>query len=243
VLEGFKVVNKSTKWTKRKIFTYAKNGKPRRMLLWRKGIYEAWFEYARTAQKYGYLIPPEFGDLSQFDFDRWWNHPDYGFELFCEPVVKNVVQVIDEVPDSISDKHLLVDIDLNHDQDRLIALVTSIIKKKQGKEVSYVSKARFKPSKPPRHIKLRARQAILEQKRVPPEFEYLRKYLNVWKQDKENVAHKDIAKKMKMLPPDRMKKMSPDTYETATLSALRKLSRYKRAVNASFKNISNGTFP
>ena len=211
------------------------------MLIWRKGIYEMWFEYAKTAQEYDYPIPSEFGDLSQFDFETWWDHPDYGFELFCEPVVKNVVQVIDEVPDSIGEKHLLLDIDLNHDQDRLIALVTSIIKKKQGKEVSYVSKARFKPSKPPRHIKLKDRPGYKQD----PEIEYLREYLNVWKQDHNGVAHKDIVKNMGWMPEmDLLEDLSnQDEYETKVLSALRKVSRYKRAVNISFKNISNGTFP
>ena len=54
-----------------------------RALLWNKWVYELWFKYSLAALEEGMPIPVEFGPIDQFeDFESWWRHEQYGFELF-----------------------------------------------------------------------------------------------------------------------------------------------------------------
>jgi len=218
------VVIKVSGWTKKKLFTVGFKGRKRRALLWRKSVYEEWFECAKIAQAQGIKIPDQFGDLSQFDFESWWKHPDYGFELFCEPFME-LIHVLDSPPESITDGHLLLDINLNADEDKLIDVVTRLIKKRQGKRVEYVSKALFQPSKVMRNLK----RDSLKQRR------------KAWQHMAGGMKHKDIVVKLGLIPKSIV--VDSDLYETFMLSALRKLSRYKRAFNKSLRNIPQGTFP
>jgi len=74
-------------FTKRHLYTFEFKDRPRRALLWRKEVYQEWFAYAKLAGVGNY--PDEFGNLEEFsDFESWWKHPEYGFELFCEPEEK-----------------------------------------------------------------------------------------------------------------------------------------------------------
>jgi len=211
-------------WTKKKLFTIGFKGRKRRALLWRKSVYEEWFECAKIAQEQGIKTPEPFGDLSKFDFETWWRHPDYGFELFCEPFMEPV-HVLDMPPTSITDGHLLLDINLNADQDKLIDVVTRIIKKRQDKRVEYVSKAFFQPSKPMRNLK---RDALKQRRKA-------------WQHMESGMRHKDIVVELGLIP--KTIAVDSDLYETFMLSALRKLSRYKRAFNKSLRNIPQGIFP
>ncbi len=215
---------KVASWTKKKLFTIGFKGRERRALLWRKSVYEEWFLCTKIAQNKGMKIPKDFGDLQSVDFETWWRDERYGFELFCEPVMYPV-NALDDVPSSIEENHLLLDINLNVDQDKLVDVVTRIIKKKQGKRVEYQSKAKFQPSKPQRNLK----HDVLNERRKG------------WLLMDRGVKHRDIVVQLKLISPS----IQPDTdlYETFMLSALRKLSRYKRSFNQSLKQVQAGTFP
>jgi len=214
------------KWTKRKLFTFAFKGRERRALLWRKDVYAEWFEYAKIAQQQGLTVPISFGDLSSFgNFEEWWKDPMYGFELFCEPVLNNAVTVLDSPPTFVAKNHTLLDIDLNMDQDKLIDLVTRSIKQKQGKQVEYESQALFQPRKEMKRIKT----------------EHLKLCRKTWLLIHSGMKHVDVVKEMGCIS----KNIKPDNelYEQFMLSGLRRVSRYKRAVNMTLDNITKGIFP
>ena len=64
---------------------------PKRSLYWDKSVYHLWFDYAKASPR---NIPVEFGNLDNFSsFEEWWSHPDYGFQLFCEPEEDDPLEV------------------------------------------------------------------------------------------------------------------------------------------------------
>lgn len=214
------------KWTKKKLFTVRFKGRKPRALLWRKTVYREWYEYAKLYQSRGGDIPHEFGDLLSFtSFEEWWRHPVYGFELFCEPYMDDIVSVLKEAPDQIEPDHILIDLNINSDQDKLIQLVTREIKKAQKKNTEYQSRARYQPSKPMKYCRAEkfaaARRTFLLTEQLS--------------------SHEAVVKRLRLIPSNIQK--GTDTYDEFMLTALRKVSRHKRAVLDTFKNLEKGTFP
>jgi len=212
-------------WTKKKLFTVRFKGRKPRALLWRKSVYREWFEYARLAQGSGRNIPREFGDLRRFDtFEEWWRHPDYGFELFCEPYMDEGARVLPEPPARIEQDNILITINLNADREKLIQIISKLLKENHVSE-EYSSLARYQPSKDMKYLKP----------------DKLKSYRRTWLLTESGMRHEDIVKKLKLLPD----KVSPDNpiYEDLMKSALRKVSRHKRSVNDTLSHIERGTFP
>lgn len=214
-------------WTKKKLFTVKFKGRKARALVWRKRIYKEWFEYAKLHQSHGGVIPKEFGKLVDIDdFEDWWKDPDYGFELFCEPYMDEALRLLDEPPKCIEPDNILVSINLNVDRDKLVQLFTKLLKQNQVSD-EYSSLAKFQPSLDMKYLK----------------HEKLKLFREVWILEKSGMAHKNIVKKLGMISKNVAPSSDPDLYQTLMLSALRKVSRYKRAVSLSFKQIEKGTFP
>lgn len=142
-------------YVKRPLQTFQFRGRPRRGLLWRKVVYKEWFEYARIADTY----PIEFGDLSKFsNFEEWWKHPNYGFELFCEPEEKPALREID--PERFKNElfdlknEAVLSLNLESHPDKIVLMVKSLLKRKQSQLPNLVSKAKFQPSRAMKHIKI-----------------------------------------------------------------------------------------
>ncbi|OOZ41327.1 hypothetical protein BOW53_04210 [Solemya pervernicosa gill symbiont] len=191
-------------------------------------MYEQWFEYAK-ASPLGY--PKEFGDLEQFKtFKEWWDHPDYGFELFCEPYIGDPVQLLDRFPKKKLDNHLYLSIDLSVTPSRSLQMLKNLIKKHE-EEHNYTpaSRARFQPSMPLQFIK--------PQK--------LATYLKTWHcLENEGLSRIETAIKMGFIPPEPPKDSRGQAwYLGAIHSAERKVTRHKRSVTDAFKQIKKGTFP
>ena len=104
------------RWTNRKLFTVRFKGREPRALLWRKPVYKEWFLYAKLAQELGKKIPKAFGNLKKFDdFEDWWRHPKYGFELFCEKPMGELVQETQPNRSKLQPDELLLKINLKGD--------------------------------------------------------------------------------------------------------------------------------
>ena len=136
----------------RNLQTFKFKGRERRGLLWKKAIYKEWFEYCLLAKSY----PDDFGQLTLFNsFEDWWKDPKYGFELFCEPPEPLPILELEHsvFPDEIESR-LVVSIDLDADIKKVLFNLERLLQRKKVKAKSSVSKARYQPSKPGRHIKL-----------------------------------------------------------------------------------------
>ncbi|WP_163339379.1 hypothetical protein [Desulfopila sp. IMCC35008] len=201
-------------WIRRSIFTYRFKGRARRGLFWRKRVYELWFEYARQSTR---SVPEEFGDLSTFkSFEEWWRHPEYGFELFCEPVEEPSVQIVNSIEDN-DPGHIYLKVNLNEEPQKLKFQFAAILKKQQSnKRVEKKSNARFKPSVRPKAFKIDA----------------LRSYLEIWKLRQSDYSRKEAYEKYY----NRICKEGDE-------DALRNISRACQRVNEIFINIERGTFP
>lgn len=136
----------------RNLQTFQFKGRARRGLLWKKALYKEWFEYCLLAEKY----PDDFGNLSSFSsFEAWWRDPEYGFELFCEPLEPLPVKEIEHsVLQEENSERLIVSIDLNADIKKILFNLENLLKRKKLKTKPFESKARYQPSKPARHVKL-----------------------------------------------------------------------------------------
>ncbi len=203
-------------WKKRQIFTYSFKGRPRRGLFWKKKIYALWFEYARNSTR---KVPAEFGDLSLFTtFEEWWKHPDYGFELFCEPVEEPTVQ-IKKKKKNYEAGLIYLRINLNDDPQKLKYQFSEILKKQQSyKRIEKSSRALFQPSISPKAFKIDA----------------LSEYLKIWKlRNIDGYSRKEAYIKFYNL----------DNTEYVDEDQLRYISRACQRVNEIFKNIESGTFP
>jgi hypothetical protein len=173
-----------------------------------------WFKFASVSPR---PIPKEFGDLSKFkNFEEWWRHPDYGFELFCEPVKpKSLVPVtaIDELHKDL----LYLKINLNEEPQKLKRLFDSALKRHQKKELPpLVSQARFQPSLSEKNMKFYAWE----------------NYLEIWKLREQGLSRQEA-----------FEAHYKRKWEKDDLDALRNVSRACQRVNEIFKSIENGTFP
>lgn len=256
------------KWTKRKLFTFQLEDRPRRALLWRKSLYAEWFEYAKLSQLMGGRIPRAFGDLQEFkNFEEWWRHPDYGFELFCEPVLLDTVtELTGRKSKAANTLNLTVRLDVDPD---LVLRDFKNLLHKRAERIDYQSQARFKPSA--------AMQAL-----KPDKLRHARIAFEVSEFATEGKTQLDVIfelSKMKaMIPkaknseikkpePERRRLQSPyhiaeyelpvfdeegrlikqtvasKPFEEWQKRKLRLLSYHRRMVKEAFKSIENGTFP
>lgn len=205
-----------SRWVPKKLFTVGFTGRPRRALLWRKGVYEEWFHYAKTHQASGGEIPRAFGRLSGFEnFEDWWRHPDYGFELFCEPFIDSFVE---ETVSARGLKHCetLLKINLKGDRD-MIHRDVKILLDKLIEDYEYQSAARFKPSVPMRHIQIKR----------------LRKSRQVFELTKKGKKQAEIVTILGL----------PQTDLDQLASSLRRVQRYLSAYKKTCQHIEEGMFP
>ena len=201
-------------WVKRSVMTFKFKGRPRRGLLWAKKVYAIWFEFAKASPR---NIPHEFGDLRQFQtFEEWWRHPDYGFELFCEPIEEDSVQVVSSIDDTSKD-YMYLKINLNEEPQKLKQRFRSLLKKCQSTAIiDKGSQARYRPSVNQKYMKLDAWV----------------NYLNIWKLRDAGMSRKSTYEAhygRKWIEDD--------------LDALRNISRACQRVEDIFKSIELGTFP
>ena len=138
-------------WTKRKLFTFKFKGRERRALLWRKSVYEEWFEYAKLFQSQGGKLPRAFGNLTNRRFEDWWRDENFGFELFCEPVMGDLCEVATSKRKQEPNK-LLLSVDVRADYDLVLSAFKKILRE-QGDSYEYVSQAKFQPSLPMSQLK------------------------------------------------------------------------------------------
>jgi hypothetical protein len=150
-------------WVARRLQTVRFKGRPARGLLWKKAIYKEWFEYAKLAT----TLPKEFGDVKSFNFEDWWRHPDYGFELFCEPVEEPPFEEVTLSSYKERDSKVLISLNLEQPANKIIHNLRNYLKRIQPEPPEYKSRARFIPSAEPKRIMVeklkRYRLAYLEQ--------------------------------------------------------------------------------
>ena len=170
-------MRKTKPWVARRFQLHGFKGRVKRALLWTKPTYQEWFEYARLAKN----APEEFGDLSGFkDFEEWWKHPEYGFELFCEPPEAPPVQEVERGSYEGSPNTLLLVINLEQPSDKIVFNVKNLIQRRQTKIKEYVSQAKLTPSK--------------EQKRIM--IEKIKRYRLAYTLQTEGLVRREIAKRL-----------------------------------------------
>jgi hypothetical protein len=198
----------------RSVLSFQFKSRPRRRLLWEKVVYRLWFDYAKVSPR---GVPAEFGDLSAFnDFEEWWRHPSYGFELFCEPPNEQpLLKVVQSITDGEELGVIYVRVNLNEEPERLKRSFDSILRKQQeGLSLEPKSEARFHPSMPQRHMKLSAWRQDLEN----------------WKSREGGMSRRDIFRA-------RYRSIDPSEDQ------LRVISREFQRAKKMFQSIERGTFP
>ena len=220
------------KWIKRSGFSYRlKNPdgtlRPRRGLFWMKKIYREWFEYSKISI-YGY--PKEFGNLDEFDdFEVWWKHPDYGFELFCEPEQREPLEVVKDIEEEKHIKHLRMD--MSGDPVRMRLMFDKFLEKNLIPNNKIVTQSRFHPSKPQKRIKL------------PPIQRYRDTFI---KREIMGMSRGDVIEE-RMIP-----KLPHQSNEERRIQVrdyrkdgerLRMISREVQYCKRIMKNVSKGSFP
>lgn len=199
-------------YVKRRLQTFRFKGRPARGLYWKKDIYQEWFEWAKLSGVY----PKDWGNLDEFaDFEAWWKHPLYGFELFCEPPEEAPVCVLES--NSVApDNKLLVAIDKQGDPEKTLLMLRTLIRKHMRPPKDTPSRARYSPIKHGKYIKLNV----------------LRRYRLVYTLAViEGKTRRQLAPELMKL---RKSKMLPD---------MRVVTRDLTAAKAILKNIAFGRFP
>lgn len=201
--------------------TFKFKGRPRRGLLWEKSVYNLWFDYAKVSPR---PIPKEFGNLAEFDsFEEWWKHPDYGFELFCEPAKeRGPIEIVKAISEPIENNVLFIRVDLTEPTQKLKRMFSNLLQKYQDIMVvnEPKSRARFQPSMPQRHMKMEA----------------LRRYLESWKMRNRGESRRDIY--YARYNPRKLTLITKPTEDQ-----LRPISRDYQRANEVFRSIEKGTFP
>jgi len=205
-------------YLKRSILTFRFKGRPRRGLFWKKDVYRLWFDFAKLSNR---PIPKEFGDLRQFnDFEDWWRHPDYGFELFCEPVREKSLYKVSSIDKTNKDIAYLK-VNLDEDPKKLKVLFGTFLKRhKRQKVKEKKSQARFQPSVKWKHMRLDA----------------WKDYLEIWK-------IRNPVKGKKLSCKDTYEKYYNRKWQKHDEVSLRQISRSCCRVEQIFKSIEKGTFP
>ena len=234
------MARKRTRWTKRKLFAVKFKGREPRQLLWRKDVYEEWFNYARLHLTRGGKVPREFGDLWSFgDFEEWWRDPSYGFELFCEPPLETMVETVDgSSKQELGADELLLKINLRADPDILEAELKRVLQSVElGDE--YKSQARFQPSKPMRHLKFKSAAGSLREMRETFELS-------------EKMTHREVCERLgwiKVKEEDFLIRNAGNRLEAKkdylmfVKGRLRRVIRHRRFVLDAFERIEQGSFP
>ncbi len=174
-------------------------------------MYREWYEWARLSGVY----PADWGNLDQFhDFEDWWKHPQYGFELFCEPVEKPALAVL-EPGAPVTDDSLVLAIDKGADPERALVMVRNLLKKHLKPIQRQESRARYAPSKHGKYIKL----------------DVLRRYRFAYTLLQQGKTRKQIA-------PELMK-----FRKSKQLPTLRVVTRDLTAAKQILKGIAEGIFP
>ena len=251
--------NKSV-WVKRKLQTVKFKGREPRMLLWKKKVYEEWFHYAKLAQQSRRKIPRAFGNLRKFDtFQDWWEHPKYGFELFCEPALGEIVEEVSSKSTKLDAEQILLKVDLRGDPELLVRDFQRLL---QTKDVAtdYVSQARFQPSRPMMRIPVgvtesRSYTAPLGEKSENKLKLYRETYLLTKKK-----SYKEVALELGWLEGDKEWYLTeykytdpedgltydgihPEGYQKILDNKVKQVKRHVDRVEAIFDSIENGTFP
>jgi len=209
-------------YIKRSVFTFAFKGRPRRGLFWKKNVYRLWFEYAKVSPL---SVPKEFGELSLFDdFEDWWRHPNYGFELFCEPAKKTPLSVVTEINNEDNNDVIYLSVDLTAEPQKLKRMFSSFLKRHQPKVKPLKSLGKFQPSLHGKYIRLDA----------------LKMYLETWKMRESGMTRNDIHTERYG---NKTKKSMKEFKFNIIESDLRVISRQTQRANEIFNNIENGTFP
>lgn len=202
-------------YVKRRLQTFRFAGREPRGLYWKKDVYREWFEWAKLSGAY----PADWGPLREFaDFEDWWRHPDYGFELFCEPPEQPAIEVL-QPGTSIGDDddNLVISINKSADPERVLLMVRNLIKKNiRTKTKEQVSRARYSPSKHGKYIKLK----VLQRYR--------------------------LAYTLKMLEGKTRNELAPELMKlrkSKQLPSLRVITRDITAAKVILKNVSKGIFP
>ncbi len=201
--------------------------RPRRGLFWMKKIYKEWFEYAKLSP---FGVPEEFGNLKDFDdFEVWWKHPDYGFELFCEPEQREPLEVVKEMDPSKHIKHLRID--LTGDPSKIKLVFKRFLDKNLVPNDKLVSHARFQVSKPQARIK------------IPPLQRYREVYIQreILGMSRGDVIEKRMFPQLPTQSREERKVEVRDTRKDKEL--LRSVSREVQKAKQIMKNIKKGTFP
>lgn len=240
------------RWTKRKLLSFQFKDRPRRALLWRKATYELWYKFAKIHQANGGSIPKEFGDLKQFEeFEDWWRHPKYGFELFCEPEYEKLVQPSSGKKNK--DPNVVrFDVRINADRE-LILRDFELALKKVNEHHEYQSQARFQPSLPQQQLKLQKLEQALEGYLLSETMVHRRAIRRLFTMQEGEIPHfkrvlthkpkpnnRDDLIPARVLIRDEAKCMG---YDRWVIKKMRLLSRQRKLVREAFDHIESGTFP
>ena len=244
-------------WLKRKLMTVRFKGREPRALLWKKKVYEEWFYYAKMAQERKRKIPRAFGNLKKFDnFEDWWRDERYGFELFCEKPMRELVKEVDKKDRRLEADEVLVRINLKGDLDVIERDFKRLLRGKDTGD-DYTSNARFQPSRPMKHIAVGVTESDFgDYKRENKLGLYRETYLLA-----EKMSYKDVARELGWLEGDKDYYLNDHTFVNRTDDGLlhtgleqfeyqklvdnriKKVRRHVEQVEATFKNIEVGTFP
>jgi hypothetical protein len=199
-------------YVKRRLQTFRFAGRPARGLYWKKDVYREWFEWARLANNY----PKDWGPLNEFeDFEDWWKHPQYGFELFCEPPEQPAIEVLQ--PGATVGDNLVISVNKSADPEKALLMIRNLIKKTiRPKATGQVSQARYSPSKHGKYIKLN----VLRRYRLA----YTLKAI-------EGKTRNELAPELMTLR------------KSKQLPSLRVITRDITAAKAILKNVAKGIFP
>ena len=199
------------RYVKRRLQTFRFAGRAPRGLFWKKDVYREWYEWAKLAGVY----PADWGNLDQFDdFEDWWKHPEYGFELFCEPAEQPPLTVL-QAGAPVTDDNLVLAIDKSADPEKVLVMVRNLLKKHLKAQPKQESRARYAPSKHGKYIKL----------------DVLRRYRFAYTLMKEGKTRKEIA-------PELMK-----FRKSKQLPTLRVVTRDLTAAKEVLRNVAKGVFP
>ena len=239
---------RKSSWVKKKLFTVNFKGRLPRALLWRKAVYEEWFYYAKMAQERKIKIPRAFGNLRKFDdFEEWWRHEKYGFELFCEPHIPSLTTEVKGKPSKLNQDEILVKVNLKGELDLILRDFNRLLKDKDT-DKEYTSQARFQPSRPMKHIPVGSQ--INAEGRDWRENK-LRTYRETYLLYEEIGDYKEVAIKRGWLEDDISKtkhettgeQLFPFEFQKRIDDKRKKVKRQVDQVERIFKSVSNGTFP
>jgi hypothetical protein len=234
---------KYRRWKRRKLFTYAFKGRPARQLLWRKPVYAEWFEYAKLYRSSGGNIPRAFGAIEKFEFEEWWRHPQYGFELFAEPELPTPVELVDGKAKAGANE-VLVKMNIAADKDILLRDIKKLIRE-IGNDTEYHSRAKFQPHIPMKAIKVEKLKEeretfLLTEKGLPGRMVHRRAIRRLFKIPNyaKIVVRREYGTYGKLIFDDYAMK----DYRNWEKSMMRKVSHHRKQVREAFQRIEQGTF-